>query len=462
MSTNTPPSQLSLLSQAAHTPWRTMLASTLLCAMTTAVGTAHAEENDTASYDATGANTAIGELLQMTVGTQQRINPGYGVSRIAIANPAVLDVKVLRQDPGSSSDIAELLLTPQAAGTTTLLVWPRQSGTPQTWTVQVKGQRLELDRQLKSLPEHAQAVENLRLGAAAETPLQDRSQIAVKSNTVQVDVQVVEFRKSALKQAGINIASRGANNHGFQFGLYNPATGDGQAPFAQAMNLVMGFGKAFNGRGLDVNLSVLEENGLARVLAKPTLLAHSGQTASFLAGGELPIPISNRDGNITIEYKEFGISLQLTPTILSNERIALKVAPEASDLDYSNSVSVGGVSVPAITTRRADTMVELADGESFVIGGLVSRNTASNVNKVPLLGDLPIIGSFFKNLSYTQDETELAIVVTPRLVQPLPANTDLDRLLPGASSERPNASQVWEPFFAGGLKPDAALPGFSY
>ena len=147
---------------------------------------------------------------------------------------------------------------------------------------------------------------------------------------------------------------------------------------------------------------------------------------------------------------------------MSDERIALKVAPEASDLDFSSGVTISGVSVPAVRTRRADTMVELANGESFVIGGLVSRSTTSSVSKVPLLGDLPILGTFFKNLNYSQEETELVIVVTPHLIQPLPASTNLQELLPGASSEQPNAGQVWWPFVAGPAKRYTALPGFSY
>ena len=207
----------------------------------------------------------------------------------------------------------------------------------------------------------------------------------------------------------------------------------------------------------------MEGNGLARVLAKPTLVAHSGQTASFLAGGEIPIPVPSGGSNsISIQYKEFGVKLQLTPTILSNERIALKVAPEASDLDYTQGVTINDISVPALRTRRADTFVELADGESFVIGGLVSRSTLSNVKKVPFLGDMPILGTFFKNLDYSQEETELVIIVTPRLVQPLPAGTNLEALLPGAQQERPNARGVWAPYAVGAPYANSPLPGFSY
>lgn len=354
------------------------------------------------------------------------------------------------------------MLTGKSAGTTSLTLWPKLKGEPQQWHVQVvNGVPLVLDKRLSSIPEHAALhalhTSSLPPGGA----LIDRSYIDVKSNTVQVDVQVVEFKKSAMKKAGLNFNTNTPRTDGFSFGLYNPATGGNQTPFADAMNLVLSFGKAFNGSGLTASFSLLEGNGLARVLARPTLVAHSGQSASFLAGGELPIPVSANDGNIAIEYKEFGIKLQLTPTVLANDRIALKVAPEASDLDFTNAVAISGVAVPAIRTRRADTTVELADGESFVIGGLVSRSTSSNVHKVPLLGDLPILGTFFKNLSYSQEETELVIVVTPTLIHPLPVGTDLDAYMPGAKAERAQAQRVWGDYLAGGGS-GSPMPGFSY
>ncbi|MDC2857100.1 MULTISPECIES: type II and III secretion system protein family protein [unclassified Delftia] len=447
-----------------------------------------------------------GESLQLVAGRQHLMALADAPVRIAVGDPNVLDVKLLRATPGSGSGSGsgasagsggtELLLTPKAQGSTSLVVWPRKGGVPQRWEVQVRGQHLLLEKRLASVPEHAQAVAELRLGAPAQTPLVDNAQIDVRSNTVQVDVQVVEFKKSAMKRVGVNIYSGGRNNQGFSFGSFSPGvvgsistntngtgtgtgntgsggtgsgnTGSGSvsnntsSAIASAMSLVMTFGKAFSGAGIVTQLSILEGNGMARVLARPTLLAQTGQNASFLAGGELPIPVPARDGNIAIQYKEFGIKLQLTPTILSDERIALKVSPEASDLDFNSGVTISGVTVPAIRTRRADTSVELADGESFVIGGLVSRATTSNVSKVPVLGDLPILGTFFKNLNYTQEETELVIIVTPRLVHPLPASTNLEALLPGARSEQRNAGKVWLPYLAGGMNQDTAVPGFSY
>lgn len=407
-------------------------------------------------------NSEPKHTLNLAVGNQRTLMPSYAPARIAVGNPAVLDVKVLRAGAGAKSANPQLLLTGRGQGSTSLVVWPKNGGDAERWEVLVSGPQLILDRRLGSMQEHASLLAAYRSDSSDAKAVQDRTLIDVKSNTVQVDVQVVEFKKSAMKKVGLNFNSNGANSKGFNFGLFNPSTTSGVSPFADAMNLVLGFGKAFSGAGLSARLSLLEGNGLARVLARPTLVAHSGQSASFLAGGELPIPVSANDGNVAIEYKEFGIKLQLTPTVLSNERIALKVAPESSDLDFSNAVAVGGVEVPAIRTRRADTMVELADGESFVIGGLVSRSTSSNVNKVPVLGDLPILGSFFKNLNYSQDETELVIVVTPSLVHPLPAGTNLDVLMPGATAERRNAGQVWGDYLLGKGSASGAMPGFSY
>lgn len=445
-----------------------------------------ATRNDIGSYDTQRDKT---KPLELTVGRQQLLPHSSAVARIAVGDPNVLDAKVLRDlNSPATKSAAELLLTPKAPGQTTLVVWPVK-GEAQHWLVRVNSPRLLLERRLSSLPEHAQAIAQANSSAAKGTVLEDRSQIEVTSNTVQVDVQVVEFKKNALRRAGVNLQSGGPNNHGFQFGVFTPGSGSGggssgsnsgsgggstggsgsesgsggTSAIASAMNLVLGFGKAFSGAGITAQLGFLEGNGLARVLAKPTLVAHTGQSASFLAGGEIPIPVpSSASNNISIQYKEFGVKLQLTPTILSDERIALKVAPEASDLDYTNGVTISGITVPALRTRRADTMVELADGESFVIGGLVSRNTMSSVSKVPLLGDLPILGTFFKNLNYTQDETELVIIVTPRLVQPLPANTNLEAMLPGASSEQRNARNVWAPYMLGTPPGSAAVPGFSY
>ncbi|MFT4190475.1 MAG: pilus assembly protein N-terminal domain-containing protein [Comamonas sp.] len=395
---------------------------------------------------------ASGTPLNLAVGMQQQLIVDNGVARIAIGDPNVLDVNVTRQARGKQA--AALLLTPKAAGSTTLTVWPRGAGAPEVYDVSVHGRSLTLDRSFSTLSEQAAALADAKAQVGKDGQVKDFSNVGVKSHTVQVDVKVVEFSRSMLKEAGINLL-RSSSSSNFSFGVYQPGSSTETTttgPISSALNLMLSFAS------LNANISIMETNGLARVLAEPTLIAHSGQSASFLAGGELPIPVSSSDGQVSIQYKQFGISLQLTPTVLSSSRIALKVAPEASELDYTNAVTLDGVSVPALSTRRADTTVELGDGESFVIGGLVSRTTSSSVDKVPLLGDLPIIGTFFKSLTYTQDERELVIVVTPHLVSPLPPGTDLANILPGAASEQRNG-RVWSDF----LVPTRAqaVPGFS-
>ncbi|SMQ58743.1 pilus assembly protein CpaC [Altererythrobacter xiamenensis] len=183
--------------------------------------------------------------------------------------------------------------------------------------------------------------------------------------------------------------------------------------------------------GLDIDfaLDTLEQKGLSKTLAEPTLISLSGEKASFLAGGEFPIPVAQSSSGqggagggtaaITVEFKPFGVSLGFTPTVLSDNTINLLVEPEVSSIDPSASVTVGGLTVPGLQTRRASTVLELRDGESFAIAGLIQRDFQTTVNQVPLLGSIPIIGSLFRSSSFQKGETELLIIVTPRLVQPI-------------------------------------------
>lgn len=405
------------------------------------------------------------QQLELMVGAQHELTLSQGVERIAIADDSVASVTVTRQTPTSAA--ARLLVLGKGPGVTTLMVWEKGRAAAKTYLVTVHRRDLKMEGKQADMAMHQQARAAALSAAPADAKLQDRSTVEVKSHTVQVDVKVVEFNRNVLKEAGLNIFSTRANSHGFSFGVFTPGSlksttfnGNGgiatefNRPVAQAFDLLFNFGKA----GIGLNVGFLEGNGLARVLAEPSLVAMSGQSASFLAGGELPIPVPQGLGTVSIEYKPFGVGLTVTPTVLANDRIALKVAPEASDLDYANALNLNSVPVPAITTRRADTTVELGDGESFVIGGLVSRTTSSNADKVPLLGDLPILGTFFKQSSYKMNEKELVIVVTPHLVKPIARGTDLNSMLPARNEQRDGA--VWRSIFLGGAASDS-LPGFS-
>jgi pilus assembly protein CpaC len=174
---------------------------------------------------------------------------------------------------------------------------------------------------------------------------------------------------------------------------------------------------------MDMFIEAAQQQGLARVLAKPTLLARSGQAASFLAGGEVPIPIAQGGafGSITIEFKEFGVGVQFAPTVLGPDRIYLEVSPEVSQPDFTLATISGGALIPGFITRKASTSVELGDGQSFAIAGLLSDQVNSAVEKYPLFGDIPVLGALFRSVSFQRNDTELVMIVTPRIVKPLPA-----------------------------------------
>ncbi len=419
-----------------------------------------------------------GAVIKLAVRDQYELTSASSPERVAIGDPAVADVVVLKSMGGRPGSV---LLVGKKPGSTTLSLWTKGAREPRTHvvtvlgdmatllpsapgtSVDVLGERAVVRGQYAGLQAHEQALITAQ-DAIGEGTVVDTSTIGV-GGVVQVDVKVVEFSKTVLKEIGFNLVRSG--NGGFAFGLYNPgrytggaAPGSGTVPGAaaaisDAFNLV--FTNA--ARSFSLNLSLLESNGMARVLAEPSLVALSGQSASFLSGGELPVPSAGALGTTSVEYKPFGIGLTLTPTVLSRDRIALKVAPEASDIDWANGVLVNGLQVPAIVTRRADTTVELGDGESFVIGGLVSRTTVSNLDKIPLLGDLPIIGTFFRGMRYSQQEKELVIVVTPRLIQPLARGTALP--LPGDAQERRDSpGNAWGSYVMGTAGRDV-VPGFS-
>jgi pilus assembly protein CpaC len=166
-------------------------------------------------------------------------------------------------------------------------------------------------------------------------------------------------------------------------------------------------------------IQALQEDGLVKILSEPNLIALSGQTASFLAGGEYPIPVPSGLGETSITFKEYGVGLNFTPFVLSPDRISIKVNTEVSELDFTTAVRFGGFVVPGIRTRKAATTIDLADGQSFALAGLLSEDIRENVKKFPFLGDIPILGTLFKSTSFQRNETELVIIATPRFVKPM-------------------------------------------
>jgi pilus assembly protein CpaC len=247
---------------------------------------------------------------------------------------------------------------------------------------------------------------------------------------VMLKVKIAEVSRSLVKQIGVNLLTRDSTG-GFQFGIgqgnagtFGSAASGDTAAIPKSFNIgTTGTTLGLAGKllGLDIlsTLDLSENDGLVTTLAEPTLTALSGETASFLAGGEFPIPVSQSLGSVTIEYKQYGVGLAFTPIVLGDGRISMRVRPEVSELSNEGSIRLNGFDVPALTTRRAETTVELGSGQSFMIAGLLRNANTNNIEKAPFLGDLPILGALFRSTKYRRAETELVIVVTPYLVRPV-------------------------------------------
>jgi pilus assembly protein CpaC len=252
---------------------------------------------------------------------------------------------------------------------------------------------------------------------------------------VMLEVRFVEASRSAARELGVSWKAVGEN-----FG--NPTRAANNFAAASGLGLASGtpFGAVLgrvlsSGVEADVLVEALEERGLARRLAEPNLITLSGEKAHFLAGGEFPIPVQSDGDTITVDYKKFGVSLTFTPTVLANGVINLRIEPEVSQLDYTNTVRTAAVAVPALIVRRASTVVELRDGQSFAVAGLLQSINHETKEQLPWIGDVPILGSLFRSAAFEKKETELAIIVTPRLVQPAKPGqrlkTPLDNTRPG-------------------------------
>ncbi|GAA4712305.1 type II and III secretion system protein family protein [Sphingomonas lutea] len=267
---------------------------------------------------------------------------------------------------------------------------------------------------------------------------------------VMLEVRFAEVKRSALKDIGLRtffdkgntrgvIGNEASLRPGAPVEITTPLPGGGVSSTSVAGPSVLGVGsiigsfgivsRAFKAFGVDfdVTLDALEQKGLITTLAEPTLVALSGETASFLAGGEFPIPVAQSGATgggattITVEFKPFGVSLAFTPTVLADGVINLVVEPEVSSIDPTASITINNLTIPGLQTRRAKTVVEMRDGESFALAGLIRKDFQDTVRQVPLLGSLPIIGTLFRSTGFQNEQTELVIIVTPRLVQPVRA-----------------------------------------
>ena len=263
---------------------------------------------------------------------------------------------------------------------------------------------------------------------------------------ILLKVRIASVDRNKALTLGINLFNLGLGNSigGVSTGQFSPPVisagvssasttgiqqpGGGTATFTQEGSILA----FFPGLGVGADIHALETKGVVQVLAEPNLIAADGKEASFLAGGEFPYPVvqgtSNGSAAVSIEFKEYGIRLNFIPTITPRGTIRLQVAPEVSALDYTNEVVISGFQVPGITTRKVNTEVELADGQSFMIGGLLDKSLTDTFQKIPFLGDIPIIGKLFRSEDKTRNDTELIVIVTPEIVAPLAAGAPLPAL----------------------------------
>jgi len=263
---------------------------------------------------------------------------------------------------------------------------------------------------------------------------------------ILLKVRIASVDRNKALSLGINLFNLGLGNAvgGVTTGQFTPpsiASGSGggssqesvsgtetTATFTNELNILA----FFPGLNTGASISALETKGVVQLLAEPNVMAANGKQASFLAGGQFPYPVvsgtSGGTAAVSIEFKEYGIRLNFIPTITPRGTIRLQVAPEVSALDYTNQIELSGFEVPGITTRKVNTEVELADGETFVIGGLLDKSISDTFQKIPFIGDIPIIGKLFQSESKTKNDTELIVIVTPEIVQPIPAGGKVPEL----------------------------------
>ena len=285
---------------------------------------------------------------------------------------------------------------------------------------------------------------------------------------VMLQVRFAEVSRRATNALGVNFAmSDGTFSAGSNIGQLAPSGfGTDQVNFPGGILTDSGGGVSLFGGGqvgqtaFRLFIQALRQNNLLRILAEPNLVAISGQEASFLAGGEVPIPVpqtgTGGGSTITIEYKEFGVRLTMTPVVLGDGRIRLKLTPEVSDLDFSSPLVIQGSRIPIVNKRTVTTVVELADGQSFAIAGLLNNQVNAAKDVTPLLGDIPILGALFRSVRYERRETELVVLVTPKLVEPM--NPSQVPPLPGETWRHPNEAEIYLNQDLGGEEPEM-IPG---
>lgn len=403
--------------------------------------------------------------LSVTVGKTVLVDCAAPISRVAIGSGDIAQA--------SAVSPTEIMVNGKTVGETSLIIWDIHGGR-QFFNITVRAPATISDDNLDSvrrelrteLPGQTIRVtyDNSNIFLRGDVKDLTSSERAVKIaatagkvvNLLNVDVPASDPQillkvrfcsvdRTLEKQLGINLFNLGAGNFigGVNTGQFSPpgvagasgssSTGFGSTAGSATVTNDLNLLAYYPGLGIGATIQALETRGLVETLAQPNLLAMNGREASFLAGGEFPYPIvqgtsAGGAGAVTIDFKEYGIRLNFIPTITPRETIRLQVAPEVSTLDYSHAVEVSGFNVPGLTSRRVNTEVELKDGQSFILGGLLDNEETETFEKIPFLGDIPVLGKFFQSIQRTKTNTELIVIVTPELVAPIPAGQPVPQL----------------------------------
>lgn len=376
-------------------------------------------------------------ILNLAQGGQSVIETPATVVRVAIADPSIIDVLPVTA--------REIVVNGKASGTTSLLIWD-SSGQRSAFNVRVSPDAANLEADLRRLfPGEDVSVRSngksvvltgqvsnsgvaSRMMRMAGASLGDTSSVVNELEIPQpgqilLKVRFAEVSRSALERTGLNLLYTGDDGTVIGSTTGRPApfsgslgNGGSLSTLSDAVNLFT-FSPDLN---LTALLAALESNGMFRSLAEPNLMASHGVEASFLAGGEFPYPVVQGGSStaVSIVFKEFGIKLDFTPFIQPGGNIRLVVAPEVSSLDFANGLTISGFNIPSILTRKASTEIELGEGQTFAIAGLIDNNMVTDYDKIPVLGDIPILGSLFRSKEIRQNRSELLVLVTPYIVQP--------------------------------------------
>jgi len=381
---------------------------------------------------------ADGSEIDLLVGRSTLLNVGAPIARVSLTVPDIADALV--------TSPSQLLIHGKQPGTISLFIWDK-AGAIKTFEVKVRRDLNALKEQFRQL---FPAEEITVIGSGKDVVISGtvaskyvvekaaevaggyvdkkenvvnmlKQQEGVASNQVMLKVRFAEVSRSAMQELGASFFANGYKSEWFGRtappGVPAPTFDEGKLIFSDFLNLFV-----FNSKeGLGGVVRALENKGLFQSLAEPNLIATNGKEASFLAGGEYPYPVVQPGGSgaasVTIMFKEFGVRLNFTPTVLGGDLIHLKVRPEVSALDFANAIELEGFRIPALSTRRTETEIELRDGQTFAIAGLMNNTLTQSMGKIPGLGDIPILGYLFKSRMYQKNQTELVVMITPSIIR---------------------------------------------